>query len=70
MGVIHGVRIAAKQLRYLLEVAHEFDVAGSQATLAWLRKLRQYLGNWHDAGSPRADADRDGGTAGIPAGSP
>ena len=48
MGVIHGVRIAAKRLRYLLEVAHELDVAGSKATLAWLRKLQQHLGNWHD----------------------
>jgi len=47
-AVIHGVRIAAKRLRYLIEVIHEFDVAGSAATLAWLRGLQEHLGNWHD----------------------
>lgn len=46
--IIHGVRIAAKRLRYLLEVAHEFDVAGSGEALAWLRQLQQHLGDWHD----------------------
>ncbi len=46
--VIHGVRIAAKRLRYLLEVVHEFDVAGSGEALAWLRQLQQHLGDWHD----------------------
>ncbi len=45
---IHGVRIAAKRLRYLLEVVHEFDVAGSGEALAWLRQLQQHLGDWHD----------------------
>jgi len=46
--VIHGVRIAAKRLRYLLEVVHEFDVPGSAEALAWLRRLQRHLGNWHD----------------------
>ena len=46
--VLHGVRIAAKRVRYLIEVIHEFDVAGSSETLAWLRKLQQHLGDWHD----------------------
>lgn len=46
--VIHGVRIAAKRLRYLIEVIHEFDVPGSADALAWLRKLQQHLGDWHD----------------------
>lgn len=46
--VIHGVRIAAKRLRYLIEVVHEFEVAGSADTLAWLRTLQQHLGEWHD----------------------
>ncbi len=46
--VIHGVRIAAKRLRYLLEVVHEFDVGGSGEALAWLRQLQQHLGDWHD----------------------
>jgi len=46
--VIHGVRIAAKRVRYLLEVVHEFEVAGSADALAWLRRLQQHLGEWHD----------------------
>jgi CHAD domain-containing protein len=48
MGVIHGVRIAAKRLRYLTEVIHAFDVPGSDRTVAWLRSLQKHLGNWHD----------------------
>jgi CHAD domain-containing protein len=47
-AVIHGARIATKRLRYLLEVFHEFDVAGSAEALAWLRELQQHLGDWHD----------------------
>ena len=47
-SVIHGARIAAKRLRYLMEVIHEFDGPGSKATLAWLRGLQEHLGNWHD----------------------
>jgi CHAD domain-containing protein len=46
--VIHGVRIAAKRMRYLLEVVHAFDVPGSAEALAWLRRLQQHLGDWHD----------------------
>jgi CHAD domain-containing protein len=45
---IHGVRIAAKRLRYLLEVFHEFGVPGSADALVWLRQLQNHLGNWHD----------------------
>ena len=47
-GVIHGVRIAAKRLRYLVEVLHEFRAAGSAETLAWLRGVQELLGDWHD----------------------
>jgi len=46
--VIHSVRIAAKRLRYLLEVVHAFEVSGSAEALAWLRGLQQRLGEWHD----------------------
>lgn len=49
VGVIHGVRIAAKRVRYLIEVIHEFDAPGSKTTLQWLRGLQTHLGNWHDA---------------------
>ena len=47
-AVIHAARIATKRLRYLLEVLHEFKVAGSSEALAWLRELQQHLGDWHD----------------------
>jgi len=45
---IHGARIATKRLRYLLEVFHEFAVAGSADALAWLRQVQKLLGDWHD----------------------
>jgi CHAD domain-containing protein len=46
--VVHGVRIAAKRLRYLVEVLADFEVRGSAEALAWLRGLQTHLGNWHD----------------------
>ena len=46
--VLHGVRIAAKRVRYLIEVVHEFAVPGSADALTWLRGLQQHLGDWHD----------------------
>ncbi len=46
--VIHGVRIAAKRFRYLVEVLHEFEVEGSAETLKWLRSVQELLGDWHD----------------------
>ena len=49
MSVIHGVRIAAKRVRYLIEVVHQFDVPGSKEAVQWLRGLQTHLGNWHDA---------------------
>jgi CHAD domain-containing protein len=42
------VRIAAKRVRYLIEVIREFNVAGAARTLARLRALQQLLGDWHD----------------------
>ncbi len=46
--VIHGVRIAVKRLRYIIEVIHAFAVPGSAEAIAWLRDLQQHLGDWHD----------------------
>ena len=46
--VIHSVRIAAKRVRYLIEVIREFNVPGAAQTLARLRALQQLLGDWHD----------------------
>jgi CHAD domain-containing protein len=45
---IHAARICAKRLRYLLEVANQFSIAGSSQALAWLRKIQAHLGDWHD----------------------
>jgi CHAD domain-containing protein len=45
---IHAARLCAKRLRYLLEVANQFDIPGSSGALAWLRKIQDNLGNWHD----------------------
>jgi CHAD domain-containing protein len=45
---IHGARICAKRLRYLLEVVNQFGIQGSSDALTWLRKIQQHLGDWHD----------------------
>jgi CHAD domain-containing protein len=45
---IHGARLCAKRLRYLLEVVNQFGIPGSSGALAWLRKIQQHLGDWHD----------------------
>lgn len=47
-NVIHGVRIATKRLRHLVEVMNKLDVAGSQHVLAQLRELQRAIGEWHD----------------------
>jgi CHAD domain-containing protein len=46
--VIHGVRIATKRLRYLVEVMDKLGVSGSADALAWLRGLQRAIGEWHD----------------------
>jgi CHAD domain-containing protein len=45
---IHAARICAKRLRYLLEVVNQFGIPGSSEALAWLRKIQDQLGDWHD----------------------
>ena len=45
---LHALRISAKRLRYLVEVAAELDVTGSREALACLRNLQGRLGDWHD----------------------
>lgn len=46
--VIHGVRIATKRLRYLVEVMKNLDVPRSQYVLSHLRELQRTIGEWHD----------------------
>jgi CHAD domain-containing protein len=45
---LHQLRIAAKRLRYLLELAAEMGYNGSVAALRWLRALQDKIGDWHD----------------------
>jgi len=45
---IHGVRIKAKRLRYLLEVVKDLGNPNADPALIWLRRLQQQLGDWHD----------------------
>lgn len=45
---LHAVRIAAKKVRYLVEVAGALEVPGSAEAVATLRGLQQHLGDWHD----------------------
>ena len=45
---IHGVRIKAKRLRYLLEVFEDLGNPHAAMPLVWLRRLQQQLGDWHD----------------------
>jgi len=45
---IHAARIGAKRLRYLLEVENQFAIPGSSGALAWLKRIQECLGDWHD----------------------
>ncbi len=45
---LHTVRIAAKKVRYLIEVIHTLEVTGSGDAVASLRRLQRHLGDWHD----------------------
>ncbi len=47
-AALHRVRIAAKRLRYLVEILHAFGVSGAPEVLIWLRNLQKHLGHWHD----------------------
>ncbi len=45
---VHRARIATKRLRYLVEIMREFQTAGCDEVVAWLRGLQRWLGGWHD----------------------
>lgn len=47
-AMLHPLRIAAKQLRYLVEIIHEFETPRSGKALQILRDLQDRLGGWHD----------------------
>ena len=45
---IHAVRIAAKKLRYVFELAQELRLLGSRGVLPRLRNVQETLGRLHD----------------------
>ena len=45
---LHQLRIAAKRLRYLLEIAADMGYGQSVTALNWLRSLQDRIGDWHD----------------------
>lgn len=55
---LHQLRIAAKRLRYLLELASEMGYNGSLAALNWLRSLQDQIGDWHDLEALEAEIIR------------
>ncbi|HXG95075.1 MAG TPA: CHAD domain-containing protein [Blastocatellia bacterium] len=45
---LHQLRIAAKRVRYLLEVVTEMGYGDATRALAWLKTLQDRIGDWHD----------------------
>jgi CHAD domain-containing protein len=45
---LHQLRIAAKRVRYLLEIISELGYGDASRVLGWLRTLQDRIGDWHD----------------------
>lgn len=45
---LHQLRIAAKRVRYLLEIVSEMGYGDVKRALVWLRTLQDRIGDWHD----------------------
>jgi CHAD domain-containing protein len=45
---LHQLRIAAKRVRYLLEIVTEMGYGNAAHALLWLRTLQDRIGDWHD----------------------
>ncbi|HWP45143.1 MAG TPA: CHAD domain-containing protein [Blastocatellia bacterium] len=45
---LHQLRIAAKRIRYLLEILTQLGVGKPDRPLVWLRSLQNRIGDWHD----------------------
>jgi CHAD domain-containing protein len=45
---LHQLRIAAKRVRYLLEIISQLGYGDSSRVLGWLRTLQDRIGDWHD----------------------
>jgi CHAD domain-containing protein len=55
---VHAVRIAAKRLRYALELAGELRLARTASLVSSLRAVQDVLGNLHDLDVLRGEAGR------------
>jgi CHAD domain-containing protein len=55
---VHAVRIAAKRLRYALELAGELQLARTAALVSSLRAMQDVLGHLHDLDVLRSEAGR------------
>jgi CHAD domain-containing protein len=45
---LHQLRIAAKRVRYLLEIVTDMGFGDATRALIWLRTLQDRIGDWHD----------------------
>lgn len=45
---LHQLRIAAKRVRYLLEIVSQMGFGDASQALRWLRTLQDRIGDWHD----------------------
>ena len=45
---LHQLRIAAKRVRYLLEIVERMGFGDATRALAWLKGLQDRIGDWHD----------------------
>lgn len=45
---LHQLRIAAKRVRYLLEIVSDMGYGDATRALVWLKTLQDRIGDWHD----------------------
>lgn len=45
---LHQLRIAAKRVRYLLEIISQMGYGDATRAVAWLRNMQDRIGDWHD----------------------
>jgi CHAD domain-containing protein len=45
---LHQLRIAAKRVRYLLEIVSQMGYGDASRALSWLKALQDRIGDWHD----------------------
>jgi len=45
---LHQLRIAAKRVRYLLEIISQMGYGDATRAVAWLRNTQDRIGDWHD----------------------